>query len=124
MAMRLKMQLFAVPLLNSGGQPSRSHILLLQAMHLHPRVLNNYDGCVCCTDCTDTAALTMHALNTLYRVVPAAGGGLIRQLDVERQLEALPLSNEQWPLWMSEMFDHAEMVEQVGVRCLTIRTTA
>ncbi|KAF6266094.1 hypothetical protein COO60DRAFT_1456782 [Scenedesmus sp. NREL 46B-D3] len=46
--------------------------------------------------------------------LPAStGGGLIRRLDVEQQLEALPGSHGQWGHWMSEMFDHAEMVEQM-----------
>jgi hypothetical protein len=34
---------------------------------------------------------------------------------MEQQLEVLPSSHSQWPMWMSEMFDHAEMVEQVRV---------
>lgn len=50
-------------------------------------------------------------------VCALAGGGLIRRLDVEQQLEALPGSHGQWGHWMSEMFDHAEMVEQV---CITV----
>jgi hypothetical protein len=48
-------------------------------------------------------------------MVAGGGSGLIRVLDVEQQLEVLPSSHSQWPMWMSEMFDHAEMVEQVGV---------
>jgi hypothetical protein len=52
---------------------------------------------------------------SLFVLTSAGGGGLIRRLDVEQQLEVLPSSHSQWPMWMSEMFDHAEMVEQVRV---------
>lgn len=45
----------------------------------------------------------------------AAPAGLIPRWDVEGQLAALDPSHEQWGMWMSEMFDHVEVVEQVGL---------
>jgi hypothetical protein len=72
-----------------------------------------------------STAATTQAFSADIPVHALAGGALIRRLDVERQLEALPSSHEQWPMWMGEMFDHAEMVEQVRrskrVRCFTMQ---
>ncbi len=48
-------------------------------------------------------------------LMPKKQQQLLRQLDVERQLAPVDCHHRQWGMWMSEMFDNAEMAEQVRV---------